>query len=45
MKKQMIVVFIFALLFCGCEFLTDEKYDITVANDLFSLSENVYKCI
>jgi hypothetical protein len=35
MKKYTLAVIILALLFCGCEFLTEKKYDITIVNDLF----------
>jgi len=38
----MIAVVIFALLFCGCGFFTEEKNDITVINDFNEGAYNVY---
>lgn len=41
MKKQMIAVLIFALLFCGCGLL-DKTYEIEITNDTFLDDVAVY---
>ena len=38
MKKRILILIIFASLFCGCEWL-EKKYDITIVNDFRIWSE------